>query len=497
MPYQGYDPSKYMKDFSWIGDIGNTIAQFAYKMPELINLNRSIAENTNNNRDIYKGINQFIDTIVSHPKLFSEVSKNYGVDDPKELEELLKNKFRAPKEREDNGKYTKETITAMSEVLRENSSIEPSLFAMLSTYAEEGAVTPDIYAAHDKSKNIHEYNAFFDKLKKGKSVVSDLGNETTEPYDIDTIQQMVTQSSIPHVLQSDPIYKQYIDDGMKAKDLKTINKVLDDIGGKLNNMSQSEISQAMIKEGIAESSINSFLMPLHRDRSLSLELERINQRPIPKETLNKISDIDETRKFISEVDKEIKRIEEIGKKDRSSDQELYLLNLKESYKLLLETHKVLSSSGGKVTAEEAKVSAKGVREEKRPFEEVVNKFSDYKKWYKTSGAEQKDYKEDIESTGEYKILGWENDDTPIIMRVSDGVIYKSGDILGTTKQSTQKTAESPEKTQAYQVVEEIQRVFSDRDIGKITDQEIITQFGMSLQELEDKLNFAQSIIDRP
>lgn len=45
MPNYGYDPSKYIKDYSWLGDIGNTISRMAVKFPEIVRLNKEVKEN--------------------------------------------------------------------------------------------------------------------------------------------------------------------------------------------------------------------------------------------------------------------------------------------------------------------------------------------------------------------------------------------------------------------------------------------------------------------
>lgn len=59
----GYEPANYMQDFSWIGDIGKAISATALKMPELIELNRSIKENNKFKELTYDATNKYIDQL--------------------------------------------------------------------------------------------------------------------------------------------------------------------------------------------------------------------------------------------------------------------------------------------------------------------------------------------------------------------------------------------------------------------------------------------------
>ena len=61
MANYGYNPKDYLQDFSWIGDIGQAISQTSLRMPELIELNKTIKENNKFKEMSWSASNQFID----------------------------------------------------------------------------------------------------------------------------------------------------------------------------------------------------------------------------------------------------------------------------------------------------------------------------------------------------------------------------------------------------------------------------------------------------
>src|SRR4030042_6098227 len=64
MSYYGYDPSKYIMDYSRYGqDIGNALATAAKVMPELYEHNRAVHENNNYKKMSYQAINDYVDQL--------------------------------------------------------------------------------------------------------------------------------------------------------------------------------------------------------------------------------------------------------------------------------------------------------------------------------------------------------------------------------------------------------------------------------------------------
>lgn len=59
----GYDPSRYIRDFSWVGQIGNVLAGAAQKMPELLEMNRMINEDDKYKEKSFEAANKWVDSM--------------------------------------------------------------------------------------------------------------------------------------------------------------------------------------------------------------------------------------------------------------------------------------------------------------------------------------------------------------------------------------------------------------------------------------------------
>lgn len=73
----GYDPSKYINDFSWVGKMGDTVGQFAMQMPELIELNKNIKESNKFKQITYSQTNTYIDRLPD--EVASNVASSMGL----------------------------------------------------------------------------------------------------------------------------------------------------------------------------------------------------------------------------------------------------------------------------------------------------------------------------------------------------------------------------------------------------------------------------------
>ena len=58
-----YDPSKYIKDYRWLGDIGRNISKMATTFPEIIEMNRAVKENKKMKQMTSSGISNLIDNL--------------------------------------------------------------------------------------------------------------------------------------------------------------------------------------------------------------------------------------------------------------------------------------------------------------------------------------------------------------------------------------------------------------------------------------------------
>jgi len=86
----GYDPSRYIKDFSWIGNIGQDVAQFAHQVPELLQLNKQIKENNKFKDMSYSATNKFIDNMDDNVATNVVASMHLDVSSPDEAKQKLR-----------------------------------------------------------------------------------------------------------------------------------------------------------------------------------------------------------------------------------------------------------------------------------------------------------------------------------------------------------------------------------------------------------------------
>lgn len=122
MAYQ-YDPSKYLNDYSWVGDIGNSISKFAYQVPEIVQLNKTIKENNKAKDILYSSLNKYIDKL--DPNIVSNITSSMKLDvDPNAVDadkarrEALKKNIPTFSSITDNEKYAKSIVDYFVPVLK-------------------------------------------------------------------------------------------------------------------------------------------------------------------------------------------------------------------------------------------------------------------------------------------------------------------------------------------------------------------------------------------
>lgn len=72
-----YNPADYIQDFSWVGDIGKVVGNFASELPELLELNRTVHENNKFKDMTYSGLSQFVDE-MDEP-IISNIASSMGL----------------------------------------------------------------------------------------------------------------------------------------------------------------------------------------------------------------------------------------------------------------------------------------------------------------------------------------------------------------------------------------------------------------------------------
>lgn len=116
----GYNPSDYLMDFGWIGDIGKTLSATALKMPELIQLNREIKQNNKYKEEEFSRLNQAIDSmdeadIDAMKQSMNIVDKDANGNpiqpDSKRVREILKSRIPKYSDKMTNEEYGKMLAT--------------------------------------------------------------------------------------------------------------------------------------------------------------------------------------------------------------------------------------------------------------------------------------------------------------------------------------------------------------------------------------------------
>jgi hypothetical protein len=162
----GYSPKDYIKDYSWIGQLGNTLANVAFKMPEVVALNKSIHQNENHNNDVY---NASVKTIQSG--MTDETIKNLapylGFDAnaaPQSVRSELVAKLEKPISRQDPGVYTKKAVdfwtpikAAADQATKDGKTVDISHLLGVPS----GVVAPsDVYGVQEGQKQLGANKAF-------------------------------------------------------------------------------------------------------------------------------------------------------------------------------------------------------------------------------------------------------------------------------------------------------------------------------------------------
>ena len=122
MPSINYNPRDYVMDFSWIGDIGKSIAGVASTMPELIKMNREVHNNNKFKQESYGYLDQWINQMDDGTAVELAASWGLGASDAAEAKAKIKEKIPQPldMESETNQDYAKRLTYDFSAPLYEN-----------------------------------------------------------------------------------------------------------------------------------------------------------------------------------------------------------------------------------------------------------------------------------------------------------------------------------------------------------------------------------------
>jgi hypothetical protein len=102
----GYDPSRYINDYSWLGEVGKVMANVAYKMPGLLELNKQIKENKALKEQTYESLNNGIDSLPDDYAIQIASGMGQATANAQQAKDFLKMKVPKPQgEKQDNGEY--------------------------------------------------------------------------------------------------------------------------------------------------------------------------------------------------------------------------------------------------------------------------------------------------------------------------------------------------------------------------------------------------------
>jgi hypothetical protein len=146
--FYGYNPAAYIKDFSWIGHMGDTIGKFATQMPELLEMNKQIKENNKFKDSSYAASNQFIDKLDDGQ--VTKIASSMGIDYSKPFEARQKLKEKIPKfsDKTTNEEYAGQIVNSFFAPVMQHAMSEkgyPLTVGDIITRVNSGAIQSSMY----------------------------------------------------------------------------------------------------------------------------------------------------------------------------------------------------------------------------------------------------------------------------------------------------------------------------------------------------------------
>lgn len=289
MSFYGYDPSKYMKDFSWIGKMGSIIAQQAYKMPELIELNRSIKENANHTTDLKARVDAWVGGIMENPDIRDAMAANYGLENPQKLGDVLQGKFRSPKRKEDPGKYTMSVAKSYDGIMKIGGhGLNPAMLGKITSSFPANEVNKNVWQQFNRSKDDKAYKDYFSKVNEG--VIVDKNPMTGQtvskrPHTSEELRNLAvnyghnTKGDLIINPKTDPHVGDIYNAASRADGVEKLRVAFE---GTDPSWSLAKTEKALALQGISNDVIRMHLGAMYKDRQMKLTVRGLKGRPVPR-----------------------------------------------------------------------------------------------------------------------------------------------------------------------------------------------------------------------
>lgn len=212
----GYDPSKYLNDFSWISNIGNSISKFAHQVPELIEFNKTIKENNKAKDLIYSSVNRYIDKL--DPKIVSNIASSMQLDiDPnspnydKEARAALKKNIPTFTSSTKNEDYTNQVISQfipMIKAAQSNAGGGPLDYGDLLAGIENETVTEGVNKSTYGQQQIEAEKYKTGREREQSEYAQGFERKFGQGGEVATQNKLNTEASIDRTKQEDIINKE-------------------------------------------------------------------------------------------------------------------------------------------------------------------------------------------------------------------------------------------------------------------------------------------------
>jgi hypothetical protein len=182
-----YDPKDYIKDYSWIGDIGKTIAVTAHQFPAMIAMNKKVKQNRFFKEETYQNTQATIDKLANSPdqedrQILANIASSMGIAAPNGVAgdltpvaaEIKKRIPQKTNDEETNETYAKRFMDTFAQPIVQASqksgySVGKLMARFTNSSIQQAAnANPLISEEYKKKSQLDQQQAEFDQQKKQK-----------------------------------------------------------------------------------------------------------------------------------------------------------------------------------------------------------------------------------------------------------------------------------------------------------------------------------------
>jgi hypothetical protein len=374
--YYGYNPSQYVNDFSWIGQIGQYVGKFASEMPELLEMNKQIKENNKMKEVLFSRSNQFVDklTMAQLTKVASSMGLEYNT--PEDAKIKLKEMIPKFGDKSTNEEYAGQIVNSFFGPVMQHAQSDkagsPISIGDILNMVNEGNLQKSMLS----TSMGQEYKEEQTYQKEFARKFGDSGEVRTE-QDIRNKGQLTQEQALAEQeLQRKQEYHAQIapivDEAIKSG--KSSDQVYADVYKETNDPDMAKEAAAQVRN-IEQDELKTELRKMQDDARKAIE----NQ-----EKLSKVYDLDKIDKAIGTVEFSLAKYESImaNSKNMSSGEKANYkgtINLLKKQLAVYEKTKIkLIEAGGSVSPDEAnkaRLSAYGEVDRQYTEQDMIDKWT--------------------------------------------------------------------------------------------------------------------------